>query len=185
MMRLLYSLIFSLVFVHLAYGQAPKIAIKGGLNISSLTGGNFESNMGCHLGIIGYHQLSEQLFLKPEMFFSLQGGNDHLSTIRLQYINMPILLHYKTNNVFFTVGPQLGLLIQGREKYHETNLKDKITPFFKNPDVSLSFGLGIFITEKLGIEGRYDYSLKNINSTFVNHKLRNQVLQISLFHIIK
>ncbi len=100
------------------------------------------------------------------------------TTFKLDYINIPLMLQYMFSNGFrLEAGPQLGFLINAQVG----NLENKED--YKSTDVALGVGLGYLSTSGLGINGRYNFGLTNINEFDPNNNVTNRVGQISLFYM--
>jgi hypothetical protein len=166
-----------------------KLGVKGGLNVASLTingsSTGVDSKFGAHAGLLAHLHLSPQIGLQPELLYSGQGMKQVSGGVtynwNLDYINLPIMLQYMFNNGFrLEAGPQFGFLVSGKIKDNGgvTDLGNDL----KTTDVGLGFGLNYLSHSGLGIGGRYNLGLTNINETGVN-ELKNRVGQISVFYM--
>lgn len=114
-----------------AAGSAPLLGVKAGFNLSNITGGGepgFTYRSGFSVGLMADFPLSDVLSFHPELLYSQKGakysGTDSLAglpislsgSLRLHYIDLPLLLRAKTNGFFFEAGPQLGYLIGLKEE---------------------------------------------------------------------
>lgn len=130
-----------------AFSQQTEIGFKGGFNIYSL---NFENNAKTgnrttiQYSFIGrfYPVQIRPLTLQTELNFSPQGV--HLKStdavIRLDHINVPILLQYRLdNNIRVQAGPQLGFLMNTWAD--QDGATYDIANRFRKVDLSLSTGL--------------------------------------------
>lgn len=173
----------------IAFSQRTEIGFKGGLNIYSL---NFKNNAETgnrttlQYGFIGrfYPVLIKPFILQTELNYSPQGV--HLKSsdalIRLDHINVPILLQYRLdNNIKIQTGPQLGFLMN---TWADRNGATRdITDRFRKIDLSISAGLSYpLMPNGLGIDIRYNLGLSRI-STDDLYRSSNRGLQISLFYL--
>lgn len=172
-----------------AFSQQTEIGFKGGFNIYSL---NFENNAETgnrttfQYGFIGrfYPVLIRPFTLQTELNYSPQGV--HLKStdavIRLDHINVPILLQYRfDNNIQVQAGPQLGFLMN--TWMDQNGATYDIANRFRKVDLSFSAGLNYpLMPNGLGIDIRYNLGLSRI-STDNLYRSSNRGLQISLFYL--
>jgi hypothetical protein len=168
--------------------QPPKWGIKGGLNVSKLTGGEMNSRTGFHVGALTHIHLSPQLALQPEVMYSTQGGKYNISTgehnLEMNYLNVPFNLQYMFDNGFrIQTGPQIGALINVKDKHQgqETGFFDMED--FKNLDISWTAGLGYLTSSGLGVDARYNFGLNNIQNIPGGVVRKNNVFQVGLFYL--
>ncbi|MCC8146429.1 MAG: PorT family protein [Bacteroidales bacterium] len=124
--------------------------VKGGLNVSSLTGYSdllgmeedgsivtFDSKYkpGFHLGVMGQINLPvPNLFVQPELLYSMQGVKlewevadySDSNTTNLHYLQLPVYLGYKINaglglDVVLGVGPFIGYGVGGDDDFFDSN----------------------------------------------------------------
>lgn len=167
----------------------PRLGIKGGLNIASLTvnnsTANISSRLGVHAGLLAHIHLSKEIGLQPELVYSGQGMKQNLNGTtyewNLGYINVPLMLQYMFNNGFrIEAGPEFGFLTSAKIK--DATGSDDIKNDLKTTNVGLGFGLSYLSYSGLGIGGRYNLGLSNINNNGSN-EIKNRVGQISVFYL--
>src|SRR6476660_6239978 len=96
------------------FAQPPDVhfGLKGGVNIASLNvenGVDFNSRASLYIGGLAHIHVSPHFAVQPELYYSGQGGKDGGETVRLGYLNIPVLLQYMAGNGFrLQTGPQLG-----------------------------------------------------------------------------
>lgn len=173
------------------FAQDAKIGLKGGLNISTLSnsqGGERGSRLGFNGGLLAHIHLSPEWSLQPEVVYSSQGAkytvNDGEHNLALNYLNIPLLLQYNFDNGFrLQTGPQVGFLASVKDKRNGAETGFFTSDDFKTVDFSWSAGLGYLTYSGLGIDGRYNFGISNINDagTAVVH---NNVFQIGLFYLL-
>jgi hypothetical protein len=187
------SLIVLLLFTGLTlFAQPPKFGLKAGLNIGTLSnvpGVDWNSRLGLNAGGLAHIHISPQIGLQPEVVFSGQGAKYTISNgeehdLILNYINIPLQLQYMFDNGFrLQTGPQVGFLIDVKDKLNGQETGFFSSDDFKDIDFSWSFGLGYLTYSGIGIDGRYNLGISNINEAGTN-KLKNNVFQIGLFYML-
>lgn len=167
------------------------VGFKAGANITKVDGRSFkeEFKWGYTAGGFAEIKLSKKLFLQPEVMLNqfntkldtnynnivgntLQG----LSSIKLDYLSVPLLLNYKLGGGFLSLqaGPQFGILID-----KDNSLVQNTGNAFKKGDLSMLGGLQL----KVGafrFNGRYFVGLNNINDLTNDSKWKNQGFQLSV-----
>ncbi|MES2863532.1 MAG: porin family protein [Bacteroidota bacterium] len=165
--------------------SGAKFGIKGGLNYSTVTKGDFEEGLdprtSFHIGFVGEIPLvGNSLALQPEILYSRQGfennfvflGTNYKDEYQIDYINVPILLKLYAGNVLsFEVGPQFGLKINEKVVSNNSEVeRDGINEF----DTALAGGVTLNFSEFF-LTGRYTYSL---NEIIEDSNSKNSVFQI-------
>jgi hypothetical protein len=183
----------TLLFTSLLFAQYTAIGLKAGLNISNLSnssGYQMGSKAGFNAGLLAHIHMAPSLALQPEVVYSNQGakytvnGVEH--SLNLNYINIPVQLQYMFANGFrLQTGPQVGFLTEVKDKVSGTNNETNFftSQDFKTVDFSWSAGLGYLSSSGLGIDGRYNFGLSNINNGGSN-VLHNNVFQLGLFYML-
>lgn len=161
--------------------------IKGGLNYSTVTKGDFEEGLdprtSFHIGFVGEIPLiGKTISLQPEMLYSRQGfetnfvllGTNYKDEYQVDYINVPILLKLRAGNVLsFEAGPQFGLKINEKVVSNNSEVeRDNINEF----DTALAGGVSLNFNEFF-ISGRYTYSL---NEIIKDSNSKNSVFQVGV-----
>lgn len=166
--------------------QQTHFGLKAGLNIASLSvdeGEDYDSKVGLHLGGLAHIHVSQHFAVQPELVFSMQGGesdNDDFK-FKLNYINVPVMLQYMTNDGFrLQTGPQFGFLVGAETKIGniEVDVKDELNSF----DFSWAIGAGYLFPSGWGIDARYNFGLTNIEEDDDVVETRNRVFQVGLFY---
>jgi opacity protein-like surface antigen len=147
--------------------QETRFGVKGGLNISTVVGGDVENTkslVGFHVGGFAEIFVVNRFFIQPELLFSTQGtkvdgpfGTD--GDLKLNYLNIPVLAKYYIVDKKFSVeaGPQLGVLLSA--KAEDEDVKD----FTRSVDFGFNIGAGYSFTENLSIGLRYTIGLSPIS----------------------
>jgi hypothetical protein len=171
----------------------PKFGLKGGLNLATTTNsevqGGRDYRLGFHLGGLAHIHLSPEVGLQPEVVFSSQGAKYTLSSgeehnLVLNYVNIPLQLQYMFDNGFrLQTGPQVGILVDAKDKLNGNETGFFTSDDFKKTDFSWSFGLGYLTYSGFGVDGRYNLGLSNIND-FGTATVHNNVFQIGVFYML-
>lgn len=164
-----------------------KFGIKGGLNYTTVTKGDFEEGLdprtSFHIGFVGEIPLiGKAISLQPEVLYSRQGfennfvflGTNYKEEYQVDYINIPVLLKLHAGNVLsFEAGPQFGLKINEKVVSNNTEVeRDNINEF----DTALAGGVSLNFNEFF-ISGRYTYSL---NEIIKDSNSKNSVFQVGV-----
>lgn len=170
--------------VSIATAQETHFGLKAGVNIASLSvspGTDHNSKAGLHVGGLAHIHLSKNFALQPELVFSMQGGQreDDVKW-KLNYINIPLLVQYMTENGFrLQTGPQLGLLVSAKSENDdvEVDIKDAFT----STDFSWVFGAGYLFPSGFGVDARYNLGISDVWDAS-SAKVKNSVFQLGVFY---
>ena len=166
-----------------------QFGLKGGVNISNFTGGDFHNiekspYVAFHAGGLCGSSLIT-LVLQPELLFSTQGAklDDGTTeeTYKISYVNIPIMLQWQFKGGFYVeAGPQAGF------KVSEDIPNSAIDEFAKSTDLSIGVGLGFLKRKGLGIGGRYVVGISKVgdfDSANIDPDFKNGVIQFSLMFV--
>jgi hypothetical protein len=174
---------------HTDNNKHVNIGVKGGLNlynVNSSSGSSYSSKTGLHLGLIGHIHLNRQWAVQPELVYSMQGAkfNSGNSKLKLDYINVPVLLQYMFDNGFrIQAGPQVGFLINSKVKTGSTSVDVKDD--FRMVEIAVGAGVGyIDVPSGFGVDARYNIGLNNINKSS-SVKSTNRGFQFGVFYLFK
>ncbi|MDQ1167308.1 porin family protein [Flavobacterium sp. SORGH_AS_0622] len=152
--------------------QQTRFGVKGGLNLSTVVGGDVENTktfVGFHVGGFAEINIVEKFFIQPELLFSAQGtkvdGPFEDGDIKLNYLNIPVLAKYYIVDKKFSVeaGPQLGVLLSA--KAEDTDIKD----FTRSVDFGFNLGAGYNFTDNLSVGVRYTIGLSPLSDEDVDN----------------
>jgi len=146
--------------------QQTRFGVKGGLNVSTVVGGDVENTkslVGFHVGGFAEINVVKKFFIQPELLFSTQGtkvdgpgGFDY--DFKLNYLNIPVLAkYYITDQFSVEAGPQLGVLLSA--KAEDTDIKDST----RSVDFGFNLGAGYNFTENFGAGIRYTIGLSPLS----------------------
>jgi hypothetical protein len=165
--------------------QNINIGTKIGLNSYTINNDNnsdFDSRIGIHAGLLGHIHLNNDFALQPEIVYSMQGAKSGNDELKMDYINIPVLVQYMFDNGFrLQAGPQLGLLINAKSENNNSSrdIKDQ----FKSFDAGLSFGVGyVHPPTGFGIDARYNLGLNDISENS-NVESTNRGFQVGVFYL--
>lgn len=171
-----------------AFAQDFKVGFKAGADINKINGKPFSDQFsyGYHLGGFAQIGLTKKIGIQPEVLFSQVNVDTssnfstvydfkNISKVKLQYLQIPVLLNYSPNPfVSFQVGPQFSILMDQNSTLVE-NGKDA----FSKGDFSMIGGLQLNIS-KIRLYGRYAVGLSNLNDIDNQQKWKSQNIQIGL-----
>ena len=175
------------------YEKRAKIAV--GMDIAKLKSDDPDysgipgGQIGLEFSILNF---SKSMGLGAAVIYSMQGGkfksyeyipggnySNSATTVRLNYLNLPVLVHYeKDHHGFFAeAGLQPGILLSAKRKGSSTSdIKDNL----KKLDVALIAGVGYKFKNKIGAGLRVAPGLMNINKNADQTKTLNSVVGLSI-----
>ena len=182
-MKKLFCIVAIVLFVSIVSAQETHFGLKAGVNIASANvspGSDYDSKAGLHVGGLAHIHLSKNFALQPEVVYSMQGGKVDDTKLKLNYINIPLLVQYMTDNGFrLQTGPQLGLLLSAKTEVGDVEVDRKDN--FTSTDFSWAFGAGYLFPEGFGLDARYNLGISDVwdgSST----KIKNSVFQFGVFY---
>jgi len=155
-----------------ADSSAPALeyGVHGGLNFGTMSNAasGVGSETGVVAGLVAQYPLMDYLAIQPELNFIQKGAGSSAETIKLNYLELPVLLkgQYNLGGVkpFVEAGPKIGLLLSASDT---TGLITKSD--FNSIDFGFDFGLGVSVpvaeNVDVYVEGRYAVGVTNINAT--------------------
>lgn len=163
-----------------AQDKEVQFGIKAGANLSMFSASvnsNPSLKPGFHVGIYMRSTTSEKFHFRPELYFSSQGekteyvtgnGNTVLGKTEttINAINIPLLFEVG-RKVNFQFGPQVGVLLSGKEKGNigTQKLDEDLKDIMKPVDFSVVLGLGLNATENLNLGVRYNFGITPVFET--------------------
>lgn len=157
-------------FMNVSAQSPVSFGVKGGMNSTNLKySGDYgsslttESKIGFYAGLLAEIGISEIFAVQPEAMYSLMGAKVDKNNSNLSYVNIPVLLKYKSQGLSIVGGPQLGILASAKldDGSSTTDIKDN----FKSTDFSLLFGAGYTTLSGFGFDARYQFGLMDIASS--------------------
>ncbi len=174
--------------------KQPKLGygIKAGVNYAgqSTTNKAAEYNTTNILGINagGYvnYFLLRPFAVQAELMVSGKGSHwqdnyDNEKDI-VTYIDLPILLRYQPLNFLnIHAGPQIGLMLNAKQKDMETGIKININDYYQNFDYGFVFGAEANLPNNLNLTLRYIMGLFSATTDIMYvDPWKNNLIQISL-----
>lgn len=142
--------------------QQTKLGIKGGVSFTGVSNLAGKVRTTGHGGLFLQTGINNNWKFQPELIYSAQGQHftdafNERRVLSLEYIQAPLMLqYYPVRNVYVEAGPQVGLLINSKTN-DAKNGGDIIYPEekYRKVDAGINAGLGINLTNHIGIYGRY------------------------------
>jgi hypothetical protein len=172
----------------------PQFGIKGGVNLADVKTDlypNHDFKLDFNAGLFAHIHLSPHLALQPEVVYSRQGFKQQQTSnreidMKLGYINIPLLVQYMNRGFRLETGPQIGFLLNGKAKA-STGEENKMKDYLKQTDFSWDIGASYLSVLGLGVFGRYDFGISDVNKNITvagiqNNEMNNRVWQFGLFY---
>lgn len=161
-------------------GFSQTLGIKGGATYYTFAGSDakdYEYRLGYTAGIMMQQHINELIGVQVEALYTSKGGkieyssgNDEVQgSQRLNYLDVPLLLHLSSSGLFFDLGPQLSFITKGRNVREVTSgtttttTKTDITDQPYSIDFGYVAGLGYRASSGIGLELRYNGGLKKVD----------------------
>lgn len=185
------KLILSLALVAgvsaMANAQA-RIGLKAGASLTTFGGADADvlfktaNKFGFNGGLVANLPLGDVLSVQPEVLFSMKGAQaDANSKVKynLNYIDIPVMLQYNADGLFFEAGPQLGFLASGKltDGTTDIDIKDGLNKV----DFGYAVGLGYKLESGPMVGLRYNGGITSIDkeeSGTTAAKIRNNAFQL-------
>jgi len=183
MKKVILSLALAVGISATASAQA-RIGLKAGGSLTNLTGSDVSgagNKFGFHGGLVANLGFGGPLSVQPEVLFSMKGyqnPDNSKQKINLNYIDVPVMLQYNADGLFFEAGPQIGFLASAKstDGSRDTDVKD----LFQSVDFGYAVGLGYKLETGPMIGLRYNGGItsafKDIANTTI--KARNSAFQL-------
>jgi hypothetical protein len=164
-----------------AQAQAT-FGLKAGASLTSLTGDTdgLESKFGFHGGLVANFKFGDALSIQPEVLYSMKGAQSSESSkfkLKTNYIDIPVMLQYDADGLFFEAGPQLGILASAKsgDGSDDTDVKSS----FNSVDFGYAVGLGYKLESGPMVGLRYNGGITSIiKDDTSDTKTRNSAFQL-------
>ena len=184
---------FAFVTIFLCAGPAAAqgwtYGVKGGVNFSSIT---FESpdedrsldwRVGAVVGGFMRFPLLSWMDLQPEVLYTVKGGKEEAfgisSAVLLDYLEVPVLarIPFAGRKYFIVTGPYFGVRMRARTRTEFSGATEEldVSDSVERLDYGLSAGGGVEIGS-IVIDGRYSFSLSDIDADIDEVKGKNRVI---------
>ena len=147
-------------------------------NSSGILVGNRDARIGFAAGFFAQYYLSEKFSIQPELQYSAQGERSKIALdnssdrLKINVLQLPILLNFHINKLTLSAGPQAGIRIWEWER----------TDDYETFQFSGVLGIGYDITDNFQVNLRGSYGLTDaiktddtksvFKATGVNHYLQ-------------
>jgi hypothetical protein len=168
--------------------------IKAGLNNSTLGGDGADipgkkSNTGFNFGVMAGIPLSTHFVFQPELMYSANQGMEFRPTTtsetnyNLNYVNIPLMLKYKSSGFYGEAGPYFGFLTSGKikNKIGGVTTENDIKESFDGTDMGVALGTGYMMNSGFGFGVRYNMGLQNIYDA-TSPEYKNRYWQVNLLY---
>ena len=155
-------------------------------------GESWKDPVGGQIGVeTKFIEFNENLSLNGGINFSFQGADykehgsydDYLidtydlsGKVCLNYVNIPVLINYKTNSGFYgETGLQPGFLVRARDKIdggENFDSKEYVNSF----ELALPLGAGYHINDQISVGARATIGLTNLSEWGTGHKDHNYLV---------
>ena len=182
-----------------AQGQTIRYGLKAGVSLAQLTSFNSEvsqSRVGVTAGLMADAALGERLALHPELLFSQKGqrfegsgpgGFTSTDLLRLNYLDLPILLRLKFGNFFAEAGPQAGYLLSANSSHTQSptpySTSSNTTEGLRRLDAGYVVGMGYQLLGRWEVNARYNGGLLSVFSGG-NGTAANSVFQFQAGYLL-
>ena len=185
--------------------KAPRVGLKGGLNLSNLyvnDAHDENARFGWHAGIYAQLFSSEAFAIQPELNYSTKGsgitygsiynGNinlNHDAKFNLSYLDIPVLAVFKLGRAAeIHAGPYWAYLVNAEIRNNNGDPDNEFDTIdrrnFDNWDYGLVGGIGFNVGKGAQLGVRYNYGLNKIAASprarLILGDSKNQVAQLYL-----
>jgi hypothetical protein len=178
---------------------------KGGFNLTDMIADpphQIDAKLTGNIGIFSNTPIKGKFYFQPELLLSRQGGIQHtthestdyeyLSDEKITYLQLPLMIQYKVNeNISVEGGPEIGMRLASKYKYQ---IVDDGVVIYENIarteehrkflELGINVGATYRINDILSASLRYNYGITPINVDQTVVKLRNSVIQVSLYYTL-
>lgn len=195
-------LILAICALPVISANAQSFGIKGGANFANIikTGDDdfkTEFNTGFNAGVFLDIPIIGGLSFSPEVMYSQKGyktsgtsilGGPNEYSVTTNFVEIPVLAKLNATNRFnIVLGPQVSFLTATTEKFTQGSDSYQNTIREENENLKKSLfggvvGIGLGLTDKLSLNGRYalDFQKNNEDGSNETPVYKNQVYQVSL-----
>lgn len=185
--------------------RAPRVGVKGGLNLSNLyvnKADNENARFGWHAGVYAQLLSTEAFAIQPELNYSTKGtgitygsiNNTNISLkhdqkFNLSYLDIPVLAVFKLGRAAeIHAGPYWAYLVNAEIRNNRGDPDNEFDTVdrrnFDNWDYGLVGGIGFNLGKGAQLGVRYNYGLneiaKSARAKLIMGNAKNQVAQLYL-----
>lgn len=177
MRKLILASVMMLMATAFSFGQmdigfGPKI----GLNLTNMTNSNMRIKPGIVVGAFANMRINDYLGVQPEILFSMQGTKKNDYTLKMNYLNIPIMAKaYMWKGLNLELGPQFGFRTKASSEEGDisVNVKDETKVF------DFAIGVGLAYETEMGLTAGFRY-LISATKAIDHEKNKNSVFQLTL-----
>ena len=163
-----------------AASAQASFGIKAGASLTNFTGSDVENasnKIGFHGGLVANLAFSDVLSIQPEVLYSMKGTQEKANSsnkVNLNYIDVPVMLQYNADGLFFEAGPQVGFIASA--KNNDVDIKEGI----RSVDFGYAVGLGYKVESGPMVGLRYNGGISDIvkDKYGSDGALRNSAFQL-------
>jgi len=137
--------------------SAQTFGIKGGVNVSSISGEDTKAKVGFGGGLFMNAPIAESFSIQPEILYNMKGAESEGgidASIKLDYISVPVMFQYNATPQFYLeAGPEFSFLTSAKLKLG--NESGDVKELFKSFDLGIGIGAGYYFTPNFGLTARY------------------------------
>ena len=194
-MKKLLLLVFAIATVSVAQAQTTSFGVRGGANISNLSGdlkdeGMFKNKVGFHAGATLNFGIVDDFFsIQPELLYSVKGFKNSESettllgntrrregNVNYNYLDLPVMARIKAGPLYFEAGPQASYLLSVNNEtktYLNGNLQstsrdEKSKEGLSEFEVGYVAGIGLASNNGISLGVRYNGAFSDFVKDDVN-----------------
>lgn len=189
-----FSVLSFICMFKLNQANAQGLGGRIGVSLANIVGDDASDDnairTGLTIGGYGTLDLSEQLAIQPEVFYTQRGASDDeiddLVTA-LDYIDVNILARYsfmeRTEGFYAVAGPQIGILAiaENRSDDDDVDISDNISGI----DFGLQVGVGYRLDSGFLIDARFNPGLSTVPDTDADVSSSNQAILVTLGYALQ
>ncbi|MDB5234565.1 MAG: hypothetical protein JWR44_1558 [Hymenobacter sp.] len=171
-----------------ASAQDIRFGVKAGVNYSTITADNtdgIQSKIGLQAGGLVNFGLSDLISIQPEVLYSQKGyqsEEDSDVKVKMNYIDIPVMVKVNAGGLFFEAGPQLGILAGAKLTDGSTDVD--IKEGLNTVDFGYAVGLGYQLESGPMLGLRYNGGISNISKNGSDDdKARNSAFQLYVGYV--
>lgn len=189
-----YLFLYLMLFVcFTGSAQRFRATLAGGFNLSQIDGdglGGFRQP-GATAGLRVTAQLSDRWQIGPELLFSqegsrkssLEGSAFGFDNIRLQLVQVPLMLYFSDWKIQIGAGLSYGRLINFRVE-DVTGADLTAENAFAEDILSIQLGATIYLQPQLGLNVRWSKYLSNLEQQEGRNRLLGRTLSFRLLYVL-
>jgi hypothetical protein len=188
MKKIILSLSLLVGVVGAASAQDIRFGVKAGVNYSTITADNtdgIQSKIGLQAGGLVNFGLSDLISIQPEVLYSQKGyqsEEDSDVKVKMNYIDIPVMVKVNAGGLFFEAGPQLGILAGAKLTDGSTDVD--IKEGLNTVDFGYAVGLGYQLESGPMLGLRYNGGISNISKNGSDDdKARNSAFQLYVGYV--